>query len=506
MTMVSLPSLRFPLSAGVATACLLSACVGPDFAAPAAPEVSGYTQAGTVPDDTAKADVGGGEAQHLAAGKDIPGQWWTLFHSQPLNALIDRSLKANADIAAAQAALRAANEATAAQRGAYWPQVAGGLAAERQKTTSGNASPTSPVNGSQGYVFNTYTTQVAVSYTPDVWGANYRQVESLDAQAEAQRFQLEATYLALTANVVADAVTEAGLRGQIAATRDIIRLDQQTLDILQKLYDLGTQPRAAVAAQRAQLEQDKQTLPPLLKALEQNRDAMAALAGGFPSQDVAETFELASLTLPADLPLSLPSKLVEQRPDIRQAEANLHAASANVGVAIAARLPVLNLTATMGSTAPFVTGAQGLFTPGTGTWSLGSSVLATLFDGFGMLHKQRQAEALLDQAKEQYRSTVITAFQNVADALHAIKQDADALAAAVAAEKATADSLEITRKQLETGTANYLSLIVAQQAESKAIQALVQAQAARYADTAALFQALGGGWWNRADVTQGAAE
>ena len=225
--------------------------------------------------------------------------------------------------------------------------------------------------------------------------------------------------------------------------------------------------------------------------------------GGFPNQDMDATFDLDSLTLPGDLPLSLPSKLVEQRPDIRQAEANLHTASANVGIAIAARLPTINLTAGMGSAAPFVAGQQGLFTPGTGTWSVGAGMMATLFDGFGLMHKQRQAEALLDQSKELYRLTVISAFQNVADSLHAIKHDADALKAAVAAEKAAAESRDIVQRQLETGTANYLALITAQQALAAAKQQRVQAQAARYIDTAALFQALGGGWWNRTSATKG---
>jgi len=495
------PSLRLSLSASVAAVCLLAACVGPDFERPAPPKVDAYVQKDSVPTQTAKAEIMGGESQRLVAGADIPGQWWTLFRSGPLNALIERSLKANPTITAAEAALRAATEAAEAQRGAYFPLVTGGVSANRQKTQSFNgATPTSPVTNSQGFVFNTYATQLAVSYTPDVWGANYRQVENLEAQAESQRFQLEAAILTLTSNLVAAAVTDAGLREQVAAQEEVIHLDQQTFDILNRLYEIGTQPRAAVAQQEAQLDKDKAALPALLKSLELNRDALAALAGGYPSQDIVETFRLDSLTLPEELPISLPSRLVEQRPDIRQAEANLHSASASVGVATAARLPVINLTANMASSAPFIAGEQGLFTPGTGTWSIGSSVLATLFDGFGLLHKQRQAEALLDQAKEQYRSTVITAFQNVADSLHAIKQDADALAAAVAAEKAAADSRDIVQRQLQTGTANYLALITAQQALASAKQLRVQAQAARYADTAALFQALGGGWWNRTEA------
>ena len=502
--MLSSPFTRFPLYTGATAAFLLTACVGPDFERPNPPETGDYVQKNTLPAETAKANVGGGNPQQFQAGKDIPGQWWALFHSEQLNALIEQASKANPTIAAAEAALRAANESALAQRGAYFPTVTEDLSANRQKTLSGNgATATSPVTGSKGFVFNTYSTQLGVSYVPDVWGANYRQVESLEAQAEAQRFQLEAATLTLTANVVSAALNDASLRAQIAAQEEIIRLDQQTFDILTKLFELGTQPRAAVAQQETQLDKDKAALPALLKALELNRDAIATLMGGFPNQDMDATFDLDSLTLPGDLPLSLPSKLVEQRPDIRQAEANLHTASANVGIAIAARLPTINLTAGMGSAAPFVAGQQGLFTPGTGTWSVGAGMMATLFDGFGLMHKQRQAEALLDQSKELYRLTVISAFQNVADSLHAIKHDADALKAAVAAEKAAAESRDIVQRQLETGTANYLALITAQQALAAAKQQRVQAQAARYIDTAALFQALGGGWWNRTSATKG---
>ncbi|HTH16760.1 MAG TPA: efflux transporter outer membrane subunit [Magnetospirillum sp.] len=472
---------------------MLAGCVGPDFERPNPPEVSGYT-ASQLPAQTASADAPGGEAQRFETGRDIPAEWWALFHSQPLNTLVERALKANADLQAAEAALRAANETATAQSSSFFPTVQGSVSAQRQKITSGN---TSPVRDSQGLIYNLYTPQVMVSYTPDVWGGISRQVENAEAQAEAQRFQLEAARLTVTSNVVAAAVQEASLRGQIAATQEIIGLTEESLTILRKQFSLGQIAQADVVAQEAALAQAQQTLPPLRRQLDQQRDLLSALTGGFAAQGLAETFELSSISLPEELPVSLPSTLVEQRPDVRTAEANLHAASAAVGVAIAARLPIVNLTANMGSAAPFLDGKQGLFTPGTGFWTLGSSVTATIFDGFGLMHKQRAAEATFDQARAQYRSTVITAFQNVADVLNALQHDADTFAAAVKAERSAEESLSIVRRQMDLGAIGYLSLLNAQQTALQARIAKVQAQAARLADTAALFQALGGGWWNR---------
>jgi len=249
--------------------------------------------------------------------------------------------------------------------------------------------------------------------------------------------------------------------------------------------------------QEAALAQVEQTLPPLQKQLAQQRDLLAALAGGFPSDRLSARFELASLRLPRDLPVSLPAKLVEQRPDVRAAQANLHAAGAQIGVAIANRLPNITLTAAAGSTAPAI---DQLFASGTEFWAITGTVTQPIFHGGTLFHRELAAKATFDQAKAQYRSTVITAFQNVADALHAIHSDAVALQKAVASEHAAARSLDIARRRMELGDINYLGLFIAQQTYQQAVLALALAKAARYADTVALFQALGGGWWNRADV------
>jgi NodT family efflux transporter outer membrane factor (OMF) lipoprotein len=478
------------------TAAVLLVCgcaVGPDFKKPAAPEVTGYTPEALAPETSGSA-APGGAAQHLASGLDIPGEWWQLFHSDRLDGLIHEALRNNADIAAARAGLRAADENVKAQEGAFLPTVTGAVSPSRNKTATGALSPAS---ASGNPYYNLYSAQLSVSYSPDVFGLNRRTVESLAAQAEMQRFQLEATTLTVTSGLVAAAVQEASLRGQIAATEAIVKAEADTLDLLKRQSSLGQIAEANVVTQQAALAQVQATLPPLQKQLAQQRDLVAALTGHYPSEGTGEDFELIVLALPTDVPVSLPSKLVEQRPDIRAAEASLHSASALIGVAIANRLPNLTLTAFDGGAANRV---GNLLTPGTGFWSIAANITAPLFDGFTLLHKQRAAEAAYEQAAQQYRSTVINAFQNVADALRALQSDADAVKANAAAESAAAESLAIARRQIELGDVSYLFLLTAQQAYQQAVLARIQAQGNRLADTAALYQALGGGWWNREDV------
>jgi NodT family efflux transporter outer membrane factor (OMF) lipoprotein len=435
----------------------------------------------------------GGEAQHFLEGRDIAGEWWTLFHSKPLNDLIERSLKVNPDLKAAQAALLVARENVLAQRGAYYPSVSGGFSATRAKTSS----DLSPVTNTSALNYSLYTPQVSVSYVPDVFGLNRRTVESLKAQQEQARFALAATHITLSSNVAAGAVQEASLRAQVDATHELIAINTNMLEILRKQYAKGYVSRLDVAAQESQLAQVAATLPPLMKQLAQQRDLLARLSGGFPSQDVPEKFELSSLQLPQELPVSLPSQLVKQRPDVRQAEENLHSASALIGVAVANRLPSFALTADAGSMALVF---SRMFSGGTGFWDVAAGVTQPIFDGGTLMHKERAARAAYTQAAEQYRSTVLTAFQNIADTLNALQQDADALKAAAAAKDSASVTLDLARKQYQSGYANYLSLLNVEQAYQQAVINLVQAQANRYADTAALFQALGGGWWNRADL------
>jgi NodT family efflux transporter outer membrane factor (OMF) lipoprotein len=483
---------RATLFLAAATLLALGACaVGPEFKKPSAPAGAGYTPA-PISTTTSTPNVAGGDAQHLVDGQEISGEWWTLFHSKDLNDLIERSLKANPDIKAAQAALLVARENTLAQRGYYYPSVSAGFAGVRARSSS----DISPVTNTSALNYSLYTPEVSVSFVPDVFGLNRRTVESLKAQQEGARFALAATHITLSSNVAEAAIQEASLRGQIQATNDLIKINTDMLDILRKQFAKGYVSRLDVAAQEAQLAQVVATLPPLLKQLAQQRDLLAVLSGAFPNQDLPEKFELAKLQLPQELPLSLPSQLVEQRPDVRQAEENLHSASAMIGVAIANRLPTFTLTADAGSMATIF---GTIFNHG-GFWDAGAGVTQPIFEGGTLAHRERAAKAAYTQAEEQYRSTVLTAFQNVADTLNALKQDADALKTAAEAKDAAAITLDLTQKQYQTGYVNYLGLLNAEQSYQQALINLVQAQANRYADTAALFQALGGGWWNRPDL------
>ena len=413
-----------------------------------------------------------------------------MFRSAPLNELIEHSLTNNPDLKAAQAALSVAREGVLAQRGAYYPSVSAGFSASRQRQ-SGQLAPTPNANI---FLFNLFTPEVSVSYVPDVFGLNRRTVESLQAQAQAVRFQMIATYNTLIANVVVTAIQQGSVQRQIEATHQLIDINTHILEILRYQFAKGYANGLDVAAQESQLAQVAATLPPLLKQAAQLRDLMAVLAGEFPSQAPAGTFALASLQLPQDLPVSLPSDLVAQRPDVRQAEANLHAASARIGVAIANRLPNITLTAGTGTAA---LAFNQLFTEGTGFWSVGADLAAPVFQGGVLLHQERAARAAYLQAAEQYRSTVLTAFQNVADTLTALAEDAEALKAASSAADAAKTTLDLAQRQWQDGYAGYLALLSAEQAYQQARINLVQAEASRYADTAALFQALGGGWWHR---------
>jgi NodT family efflux transporter outer membrane factor (OMF) lipoprotein len=472
---------------------LIAACaVGPNFKKPAAPDVSDYT-AGPPSTTVTTANVSGGEAQRFTKGGDISADWWALFHSAPLNELIEQSLANNHDLKAAQAALSVAGENVLAQRGFYYPSVTGNFSASRQRQSGQIA----PVLNSNTFLYNLFTPQVTVSYVPDVFGLNRRTMESLKAQQQEVRFQMIATYTTLTANVVVTAIQVSSVQLQIEATRQLVDINANMLQILKYQFDKGYASRLDVAAQESQVAQVAATLPPLLKQLAQLRDLLAVLAGRFPNQTADEKFELSSLQLPQDVPVSLPSQLVTQRPDVLQAEANLHDASAKIGIAIANRLPNIVLTANAGSSAAAL---DQLFTTGTGFWGLGAEVTAPIFQGGTLLHQERAAKAAYVQAAEQYRSTVLTAFQNVADTLTALEQDAEALKAAATAVDAAKVTLDLVQRQLKDGYAGYLGLLSAEQAYQQGRINLVQAQANRYADTAALFQALGGGWWHRADL------
>jgi NodT family efflux transporter outer membrane factor (OMF) lipoprotein len=483
--------LRLALAALIAGLC--ACAVGPDFKRPAAPTAAGY---GSAPMQGATvAAEGAGDAQRFVADLDIPAQWWTLFESPQLNYLVETALKSNPNVGAAQAALRQAHEWSAAQWTGFFPTVSGSFDATRAKNAIGTiANPTNLPQANPYY--NLYTAQLNISYMPDVFGGTRRALEMARAQEGGLRFALEATYLSLTSNVVVTAIQEASLRGQIAATERMLTLQGELTGKVRAQRVLGTASDLDVLAQESAEAQIAQTLPPLQKQLGQSRDALTALLGRLPSDEPTQTFRLEDLTLPIQIPVSVPSKLIEQRPDVRQAEEDMHVASAAVGVATANLLPQFAINADVGSSAL----ALGqLFSPYTGFWAVGASLTQTLFDAGALLHKRRAADAALDQAALQYRAAVILACQNVADSLRALESDAQALKASAAAERAAKATFELAQRQRELGTLTLVAVLNAEQAYLQAQLAKVQAQANRYADTAALFQALGGGWWNRTE-------
>lgn len=473
------------------TSVLLTGCaVGPDFRRPDAPNIDAYT-ATALPEETAAAPGVGGEAQRFALGQDIPAEWWALFHSEALDQLVRRAMASSPTLRAALAALRQAQENRLAKVGALFPQVDATASVERQKI-SGAAVGQPNASFSPFTLFNA---SVNVSYVFDLFGGTRREIEALQSQIDYQVFQLEAAYLTITANIVTTAVKEASLRAQISSTREIVTIQEKQLDLVEDQLKLGAVSRSEVLAQRAQLAQTRTALPSLEKQLAQTRHQLAVLVGGFPREAATmPQFNLDGLQLPQELPVSLPSSLARQRPDIRASEALLHAASAQIGVATANLYPHITLTGSYGSES---TKLSNLFGSGTNVWSLGAALMQPIFHGGELTAKRRAAFAAYDQAAAQYQETVLQAFQNVADVLLALDEDANTLKAQADAEAAARDALELSQKQFQLGAVSYLLLLNAERQYQQARISLVQAQTARFADSAALFQALGGGWWNR---------
>jgi NodT family efflux transporter outer membrane factor (OMF) lipoprotein len=471
-------SARLSLGASLICAALSSCAVGPDFASPRSPEVTRFT-----PEKTASP----GDGQRFREGAEVPAEWWRAFHSERLNTLIEAALAQSPTLEAADAAIRVTQFNSDAAVGGFFPQL--GLASTSNYIYSSGDSTTTTVTQT-GYSF--FTKQVNVSFSPDIWGANRRLVESLDAQAEAARYQHQAASLTLAANVAKAAIEEASLRAQIAATRKLIDVQKERLTLLQRQLAVGAISGTDILSQETALAQTRQTLPALETRLAQQRNLLAALAGGYPSDEIAETFDLSGLSLPRNLPLSLPSQVVAQRPDIKAAEAQMHAASAKIGVALAARLPNIVLSGNGGSGAFQV--AQ-LFAPGTMYYNLAGGVAQPLFDGMTLLNKQRAAEAGFDQAEAQYRSTVVNAFQNVADALRALQGNARTVREARAAEAVARQYLARVRSQLDAGAVSQLAVVDAQRAWLATAIVRIQIEAQRLTNIVALFMALGGGRW-----------
>lgn len=493
-------SQRLPLMIVALVAGTLAGCaVGPDFRRPDPPAAASYT-AESLPLETAAAPGVGGGTQRFVPGGDVPLRWWALFGSEALDRWIREALANNPTLGAAEATLRRAQELLRARSGELLPAVDGSLSASRLKPAGASLGQA----GAQINPFTLYNASVSVSYSLDLFGKTRRELEALRAQVDYQRFQREGAYLALTSNIVTAALQEASLRGQLNTTRDILATREEQLAILEKQFELGGIARTDVLAQRASLAQTRATVPPLEKRIAQTRHLLAVLAGRFPGNapDLPE-FDLETLRLPEELPVSLPSSLVRQRPDIRSAEEFLHAASATVGVATANLYPQITLSARYGTEAAQI---GDLFRPGSAAWGIGASLLQPVFRGGELEAQRRAAIAGFDQAAALYRETVLQAFREVADVLRALEYDAMTLKAQAEAEAAAGETLAIAKRQVLLGATSYLSLLDAQRQYQQARILRVQAQASRYADTAALFQALGGGWWNGEHPPDGASK
>ena len=476
----------------IAVGSLAGCAVGPDFHSPAPPSTANYTR-GQQPDATTDAPGPGGAVQTFVSDRDIPADWYGLFQSEQLDELVRRALHDSPTVEAAKAALLSAEDTYIAERGAlFLPQADGQLGVTRQRSTGAAfGQPDAPAT-----LFTLYNATVNVSYRLDIFGASRRQLEELRAQADFQRWELEAANLTLTGNVVTTAFDVASLSDQLAAVRDVVSAETEQYKVVQRQFEVGAASKADVLSQLAQLAQARAVVPGLEKALAQAQHRLAVLAGRTPDDASIPDFELDHFTLPTELPVTVPAKLVRQRPDVQAAEAQLHQTSAALGLATANLFPQLNLTGSISSQS-LTTG--GLFGPGTGGWSAGAALLQPLFHGGELRYKRRAAVADLEHADATYRQTVLAAMQEVADTLRALETDARALQAQVEAEKAASDAFDISKKQFRVGGVSYVTVLNTQRLFLEARQSRVQAQAARYSDSAALFQALGGGWWNRKD-------
>ena len=468
------PASRF---APYAVAALLTACaVGPDFKPPVTPAPAAFTrQPLQQPSGTL-----------AAPGSTIPRAWWQAYGAPQLDVLVEMALRHNPNLEAALASLKAAQENVNAQKGLFFPTVSAGYNLNRQSTGAALSSPLA--SGSSPYTL--HTAQLNVAYQPDLLGGNRRQVESLQAQADSQRLQLDAARLTLASNVVGAALQQAALEEQISLVQQTLSASERQLAHLHRLKDSGYSSGVDLATQEAADAQTRALLPPLQKQLEQTRDLLAILCGQTPDQ-VLTTPKLAQLQLPQPLPQSLPSQLVAQRPDVQAALAQLHAAQAQIGVAVAARLPQISLTGALGFNNSALAGLLARDNLG---WGLGAGLLQPIFDAGTLQARQRSAEASADAARAQYQSTVLGAFQNVADTLYALDADQRAWQANVDAENADERLLKLTQAQFDRGYASGLALLAVQQTWLQARLARVAAYSSYLGDTVALYQALGGGW------------
>lgn len=463
---------------------LVGCAVGPGFKRPAAPDVADYT-ATPVAAQTESASAKLGEPQRLVTGMQVDPQWWRSLKSPKLDALIETALTASPSLTAARATLRQAQELHAAQAGStLYPQVDAGLGAQRQRM-----SPSALGQAGDARTFSLYNASVGVRYNLDLAGGNRRALEALAARVDLRRFELEAARLTLAGNIATAAITRARVAAQSKATAAILEAQEEQVRIARERVHLGQAAPDEVLALQTQAEQTRAGLPTLRKQMQQAEHLIAVLAGRAPGAGGLPEFTLADFILPTELPLIVPSELVRRRPDIQASEALLHAANAEYGVAVAKLYPQLNLSASLGSQA-LTTGA--LFGSGSTVWGLVGQLTQPLFNP-GLPAEKRAALAAFDASTANYQGVVLEALRNVADALRAVENDAQALAALAAADEAAHSSLRSVERQYQLGAASYVQLLIAQQQTQQTRLGLAAAQAQRLADSVALYQAMGTG-------------
>ena len=467
--------------------CLQVGCtVGPDYNRPNKPEVTAYT-ASPFPEHTASAAGALGGAQRLVEGRVVNPQWWHELGSAKLDAMIDKALLASPTLAKAQATLRNAQEGYAARAGDTLPQLDASLGGLRQRF-----SPATSGQTGDSREFSLYSAGIEVNYQLDLAGSTRRALEALAANIDYQRYQLEGAQLTLVANIVTAVVTKARLAAQIQTTESILDAQEKLLGLIQERVRLGQATPDEVLAMHIEVEQTRANVSLLRNQLQRNDHLLAALVGQAPGEQDLPAISLQELTLPVDLPLTVPSELVRIRPDIQAAEALLHKANAEYGVAIANLYPQLNLSANLGALA-LTTGA--LFDGGSSTWSLISQLTQPLVNP-GLPAEKRAALAALDAAAANYQYVVLESLRNVADVLRALENDAQRLVALSAADAAAQGFLESVGRKYELGAAGYIELLIAQQQSQQTRIALLEAQANRLVDSVAFYQAMGGGLAN----------
>ncbi len=469
---------------GVCAVWLTGCATAWKFQRPAPPDVSSYTPT-PLTTNLASAPTALGEPQSIVQGKRLTKYWWRALGSEKLNRLIKEALKHNPTLVAAEATLRQAEELYAAQAGSTrYPQLDGNMSAQRQRFNPGTLG-----QAGEAREFTLYNAGVGVRYTFDLAGGQRRALEALAARSDYQRFKMEGARLTLVANIVTTAMTQASLKRQIEITEHILKLQENQLELTRERIRLGHGRPDDVYPLQTQLEQTRARLPLLRNQLQQNRHLLAVLAGEAPAKRLPPSFTLEDFNLPSELPLLIPSELVRARPDILAAEALLHTAHAEYGVAISKLYPQLSLSAGLGTQA-LTTGA--LFGPGSAVWSLVGQLTQALFNP-GLPAEKRAALAAFDAAAANYQAVVLEALRNVADVLRALDNDSKRLQALAAADLASEKSFESMQRRYKLGAISYYDLLIAQQQRLQTELDLTEGQAKRLLNTVALYQAMGGG-------------